>query len=116
MNKAEFDLPWPPSLNGYWRRVGNRTLISAAGRSYREHVVLLIRMAKLTPFTGPIRYEAVYHQPDKRRRDLDNLIKVILDSLQHAGLYADDSQVHQIDIRFGCQVDGGRVNVLIRDC
>ena len=31
--------------------------------------------------------------PDRRRRDLDNLLKPALDALQHAGVYEDDSQV-----------------------
>lgn len=40
-----------------------------------------------------IRMEVVAYPPDKRRRDLDNLGKSLLDSLQHAGLYQDDSQI-----------------------
>lgn len=115
MNKAELSLPWPPSINHYWRRVGNKTLISAAGRAYREHVVLLVRMERLKPFTGPIRLEAVFHQPDKRRRDLDNLPKAMLDALQHAGLYGDDSQIQHLDLRFGCGKRGGEVAVKVRD-
>ena len=31
--------------------------------------------------------------PDRRRRDLDNLQKPLLDALQHAGVYEDDSQI-----------------------
>lgn len=115
MNRCELTLPWPPSVNHYWRRVGAKTLISAAGRAYREHVVLLVRMAKLDPFTGLIRLEAVFHQPDKRRRDLDNLPKAMLDALQHAGLYGDDSQIHHLDLRFGCGVTGGSVAVKVMD-
>ena len=40
-----------------------------------------------------IRMEVIAYPPDKRRRDLDNLGKSLLDSLQHAGLYQDDSQI-----------------------
>jgi crossover junction endodeoxyribonuclease RusA len=31
--------------------------------------------------------------PDRRRRDLDNIQKPVLDALQHAGVYEDDSQI-----------------------
>ena len=37
--------------------------------------------------------------PDKRRRDLDNLLKATLDSLTHAGVWSDDSQIDALSIR-----------------
>jgi len=36
------------------------------------------------------------YPPDKRKRDLDNLVKVILDSLQYAGIIPNDNQVKSI--------------------
>jgi len=36
--------------------------------------------------------------PDRRRRDLDNLGKSCLDSLQHAKIFVDDNQID--DLRF----------------
>ncbi len=30
------ELPYPPSVNHYWRRVGDRTLISREGRKFRS--------------------------------------------------------------------------------
>ena len=31
-------LPWPPSVNVYWRHVGAKVLISAEGRAYAKSV------------------------------------------------------------------------------
>jgi len=31
-------LPFPPSVNHYWRRVGYRTLISREGRTFQRNV------------------------------------------------------------------------------
>jgi len=31
--------------------------------------------------------------PDKRKRDIDNHVKSVLDALQHAGVFEDDAQV-----------------------
>jgi crossover junction endodeoxyribonuclease RusA len=37
--------------------------------------------------------------PDRRRRDLDNLMKSTLDSITHAGVWEDDSQIDHLSIR-----------------
>jgi len=36
--------------------------------------------------------------PDKRRRDLDNLPKAVLDGLTHAALWHDDSQIDDLRV------------------
>ena len=47
------------------------------------------------------------HPPDRRRRDLDNAMKSLLDALEYGGVYADDSQVDHLEIRRGAPVSGG---------
>lgn len=73
-------------------------LISREGRQYRETVVAKFRGNPQPPFAGPIELYAEFYPPDGRRRDLDNLLKCTQDTLQHAGLYADDSQISRIHI------------------
>jgi crossover junction endodeoxyribonuclease RusA len=51
--------------------------------------------------------------PDRRRRDLDNLQKAVLDSLAHAGIYADDSQVDLLVVRRREPLAGGKVRVRV---
>lgn len=53
------------------------------------------------PLTSKLVFSAVFREPDARRRDLDNLLKCLLDSLKHAGVYADDSLIREIHVRFG---------------
>lgn len=50
----EIELPYPPSINHYWRRVGSRTLISREGRRFRERVVAILAFRR-EPMTGPQR-------------------------------------------------------------
>lgn len=92
-------LPWPPSVNHYWRHVDGKTLISKAGRAYRKAVadqVLIQRGAKM--LAGRLHVAIDAHVPDKRRRDLDNLLKSVLDSLTHAGCWLDDEQIDALMI------------------
>ncbi len=51
--------------------------------------------------------------PDRRRRDLDNLLKSVLDALEHAGVYADDSQIDLLVTKRREVVPNGRLLVRV---
>ncbi|MFW5698701.1 MAG: RusA family crossover junction endodeoxyribonuclease [Planctomycetota bacterium] len=106
-------LPFPPSVNHYYRRVGSRTLISKAGREYRRTVVAMLRPRFARPLTGRLHVTIHAHPPDRRRRDLDNLQKCTFDSLQHAGVYEDDSQIDSFTITRCNPVPGGSLRITI---
>ena len=68
------ELPWPPSVNHYYRRVGPRTLISREGRQYRRDVQRMVRTErfKLIVNIVPSDSEELYDlKPDPR--ELRNL-------------------------------------------
>ena len=106
-------LPWPPSINHYWRRVGPRTLLSREGRTFRRNVCALLGGGgpRKPPSGGRIALAMDAFPPDRRRRDLDNIAKPVLDVLEHAGLYEDDSQVDLLLTRRRDPVSGGRLDV-----
>ncbi len=95
-------LPFPPSVNHYWRHVGCKVIISKKGREYREAVAATVKaawiMGEARTFLGRLKIVVAVHAPDKRERDLDNLLKSLLDSLQHAGLYKSDSQIDELTV------------------
>lgn len=90
----ELSLPYPPSINHYWRRVGAKTLISKQGRLYREAVKVMLFGCR--PLDMRLAVEIDLHPPDRRRRDIDNAIKATLDALQHGGAFLDDSQIDRL--------------------
>jgi crossover junction endodeoxyribonuclease RusA len=107
MNPLEIMLPWPPSVNTYWRMVNGRMLISKDGRDYRKNVADQIEKQRAQKhFDGPLRLTVEAHRPDNRRRDLDNLLKATLDSLAHAGVYEDDSQIRDLRIYWAQNIGG----------
>ena len=58
--------------------------------------------------TGPLAIRIEIHPPDDRRRDCDNVQKAVLDAMQHAGLFWDDSQVvWLLSIKHTSQAKGG---------
>ncbi len=90
----ELVLPYPPSVNHYWRHFRGRTLISRGGRAYRQQVMTQCQgMGGQPPRDGRLALAMDAFPPDRRRRDLDNIQKPVLDAMQHAGVYLDDSQI-----------------------
>ena len=112
---VEFELPYPPSINHYWRRVGPRTLISREGRRFRERVLAILASHRVEPLVGPLAVEVEIYPPDNRRRDIDNVQKALLDALQHGGAYLDDSQIVRLAIEKRQPVENGKTIVRIRN-
>ncbi len=111
----ELELPYPPSVNHYWRRVGTRTLISRGGRAFREAVCATLAAKRVRPLVGRLVVEVTVYPPDRRRRDIDNVQKALLDALEHGGAYLDDSQIVRLAIEKGDPLDGGKTIVRIRN-
>lgn len=107
-------LPYPPSLNTYYRHVGSRVLISKKGREYRCSIKSLATLNRWKSFGKQrVSVSMIMHPPDRRRRDCDNTFKCVLDSLEHAGLYDNDSQIDALSIRRAEVVNDGVMHVTI---
>lgn len=108
-------LPWPPSVNVYWRHVGSKVLISADGRAYvgRVNACALEQAWPFLTFRDPLAVDIIARPPNRARRDLDNLPKAILDALTKARVWEDDSLVHDLRIRWGEVRKGGEIAVTI---
>ncbi len=114
--RIEFVLPYPPTVNTYWRRRGSTYFISEEGKRYRRAVVLIVRQQRLKlSLSGRLAIKVIAEPPDKRRRDLDNILKAPLDALMHAGLLIDDEQFDEINIVRGQLVPGGRLGIKITE-
>jgi crossover junction endodeoxyribonuclease RusA len=110
-------LPWPPTVNNYYKvtRHGQRYL-AAKVRSYRELVEQAIsEQAPGLQLTDPLFCEVYLYPPDRRKRDLDNSMKGLLDAITNAGLWEDDSQLDQLHIFRGATISGGAVKIELTD-
>lgn len=115
-NKSEFyfSLPWPPSINSYWRRARGRVYISERGKIFRSEVIKIIKSLGLDIMIKErIILQIVMRPPDRRRRDCDNIVKITQDSLVHANFIVDDEQVDKLIVIRGGIVKGGEVNLKI---
>ncbi len=111
----EIVLPWPPSVNHYWKLGRGRIFLGTEGRRYKLAVVGAVRCLGVQPFVGDVSLEIEAYPPDRRKRDLDNIQKSIWDALGKAGLYDDDSQVKHVEAWMREPIPGGKIVVCISD-
>jgi crossover junction endodeoxyribonuclease RusA len=91
-------LPYPPSVNHYWSYARGSVRVSDEGRAYRGLVAAAIASRRYTALRGRLAVTIEAYAPDFRLRDVDNLGKATLDSITHAGLWLDDSQIDDLRI------------------
>lgn len=108
------ELPYPPSVNHYWKSGRDKRgrpmrYLSAAASDFKRIVGLLC--GRKNAFSGRVGVRVLVWTPDRRVRDLDNLLKGILDSISGAGVILDDCQVDEIHMRREGVHKGGYVRV-----
>jgi crossover junction endodeoxyribonuclease RusA len=81
------------SVNKYYRSWQGRVLISKDGREFKKEVDLLLN--NYEKILGKIKLTLILHFKDKRKRDLDNYNKVLIDCLKNK-LFEDDDQIYQL--------------------
>ena len=105
-------LRWPPTVNHYYtisKGKRPRKILSEAARAYKELCSWGMLEQGTPKLKGP-RFSLfiVARPPDNRKRDLDNLLKPILDALVEYGAITDDSKVDDLRIvRFNNMKNGG---------
>lgn len=113
-------LPWPPTINHYWKSkaIGRgivKVYVAQKGRLYRDRVVSQIARMNLEKLEGRLSVHIDAFPPDRRKRDLDNIPKCVLDSLTEAKVWKDDEQIDRLSIERREVVKGGQIDIWIDD-
>jgi Holliday junction resolvase RusA-like endonuclease len=111
-------VPWPPTANHCFvtTRTGRRVLTRSA-LQYRAQAQKLVQhervqAAFVVPADAFVVVEAWYYKPDRRRRDTDNVRKVLADAVAQA-LDCDDSQFLWRDMAMRFDRERPRVELLL---
>lgn len=91
-------LPFPPSVNSIWRSFRGRNILSKKGRLYFEEATAAVQQQVQDTIADPLQVRIILVPPDRRRRDIDNSAKVVLDALTKGGAIADDSLIDRLII------------------
>ncbi len=116
----QIELPWPPSVNAAYRTYQNRVILSAKGRAYKALANELLALFKgLGPdgglFEKRLDVRIDLFPPDKRKRDIDNLNKLLLDSLE-GHVFKNDNQIDKLTmVRGEVERPNGRVLITVKE-
>lgn len=106
-------LPIPPSANRYWRSVGGRVYVSAEATAYKEQVGWYCRERQIEPYASTVQIGIDVYRA-RKSGDLDNFLKVAIDSLR-GFCYLDDNQIVEINATRHDDKYNPRIEVLVRD-
>lgn len=106
-------LPYPPSLNNLYATVRGHRVLSARGRDFESDVLAVCFQMRVRPLSGDVRLSFTAYRP-RQVGDLDNLIKIIQDSLKGSAWH-DDKQVVEIHAYRKDDKDNPRVEIEISE-
>ena len=113
----ELELPYPPTVNHYWgqRKCGGRYM-GQKGLEFRKAVkVACLSSGVSEPLTSALFVEIEVYPPDRRKRDLDNVLKATMDALEHAEVFIDDYQVSGLHVERFEPINGGLMVIRISE-
>lgn len=82
---------YPPSTNKLYKRNKNGSIRLSPNHEMFRNMVFINSRSKEKVTKYPVEVEILLYAPDNRKRDIDNVNKVVLDSLVNAGVLDDDS-------------------------
>ena len=112
----QLQLPWPPTVNSYYGGgTHGRRYVTHKGKAFCERVVDICEQHNVQQITHGVAVIARMHPPDKRKRDVDNYWKALLDAMTAGRVWDDDSRVRLQVGEMLEPVRGGLVVVTVTD-
>ena len=111
----EFELPMPPSINGYRACVRNRLITSKRGRDYLIAVQTAMDELKLSNemIEKPVMIHLTIHPRTRAKFDVSNYLKAYEDALVKCGFLEDDHWIEYSGIKKGEVIKGGLLKLRI---
>ena len=106
-----------PSVNACYRASGRRVYKSKRLREYEQEMLEYFETHDHRLMTGRLKLEVSVFFRTNRKRDLDNILKSLIDSLE-GRLFENDEQIYELVVRkeIGCLADETRIIISSSAC
>lgn len=95
---TEFTVPYPPQANHMYTVARGRKIKSTAYRTWTLHACMHIQAQRVGAVAGHYHMDIVVPRPDRRGRDIDNLMKPLSDAIASAGVISNDNLAMSVRI------------------
>lgn len=98
-NNFQITIPFPPSVNTYWGFRGSHRYLTSKAKTFKDMVNTVYLRSGFEPL-GDARLKVTIelYPPDRRIRDIDNVVKSTLDALCQCGIFTDDGQIDVLHV------------------
>ena len=113
-----YTLPYPPTVNHLYQRTrfGGVSLKPKASEFYSQCRKLILMAGRFSTKGVEVvgaRVSIGMHPPDGRARDIDNVLKAILDGLVKGGALTSDHLITRLEIEKRKPAKGGLIEVVL---
>ena len=125
MDELHLSLPFPPSVNDYYgkaiykdKKTGRLRIIqflTKRAKEYRQAVIdeVYLQIGLPPRLRCPLAVVIESHQGPGKKQDIDTGHKALLDSMEHARVYINDSQIDELLTVRKRRAAVGRVDVTL---
>jgi crossover junction endodeoxyribonuclease RusA len=106
----------PPSLNVMYRKSKYGAIYKTKlAKEYMElvHQTIKEQNENIEILNCNVKVTIIMYQNDKRKRDIDNILKVLLDAMNNI-IYIDDSQITELHIKKVCSTENNKIEIEIK--
>lgn len=108
-------LPYPPTLNNLFRNAAKGRVKTDAYNGWLAEALVALRGQRASKHPGSFRATIILTRPDRRRRDIDNTVKALMDALKKGGVIEDDHLAQSLTVAWAWEeiAPGGAVSITI---
>jgi len=109
-----FTIPFPPSVNTYWGFRGSRRFLTSRATVFKQQVAAQFLRSGYEPLgDARLQVEIELYPPDRRVRDIDNVVKSTLDAMCQAGIFDDDGQIDILHVTRQPVIKWGSAKIIL---
>mgnify|MGYP003111808665 FL=1 len=106
-----FMLPTPPSVNRLWRISGKRMHKSKVYVDWLADCHHSLRGIYRPNIDYAFNIEIIVGRPSKRRMDIDNRAKAVMDALQELRIIADDCLANRVTMMWSLEIEWCEITI-----